>query len=95
MMTHISPEFARAYSLLRGNTEYWFSSKELAQHAGIAARTARHITRTMSQNGLLITRRLSPAFRFQASFEPTEHALPFLRALEEACEVYGINRALD
>lgn len=90
--TTVSEHMVRVVACLRGNPSTWFHSDQIAESAKVAKRTARaHATRLVAL-GMLDVAEVFPGRRYRWSEKAEKRNAAWLRRVEQAAEVLGVER---
>jgi Fic family protein len=86
----VSLHEAKLFLVLRNLKAGWITSREAAKASGIAARTARAHLLKLAQIGIVEQAEVFPAHRYQLASKADKRNGGYLRRLEAACEVFGL-----
>ncbi len=85
----VSIQEAKFFVAIQQNAE-WSTSRELAEKAGIADRTARAHALKLVRLGLLDVAEVFPAHRYRLSEKANKRNAAYLLRLKHACEVFAL-----
>jgi DNA-binding transcriptional ArsR family regulator len=87
----ISVHEARLFSVLRGLGREWITSAEAAKAAEISPRTSRAHLLKLADMGIVEAAAVFPGHRYRLAAKADKRNGGYLRRLEFACEIFGIN----
>jgi DNA-binding CsgD family transcriptional regulator len=87
----ISAQEANIYDVFLASRGRWFTSKEIAEAAGVANRTARMHCRRFTELGIVDRAAVFPGHRYRLS-SAGEWNADYLRRLADACAVFGLSK---
>lgn len=85
----ISLHEVKAFLALRSASD-WITSKDIAERAGIAPRTARLHALRLVRLGIVDQAEVFPAHRYRLASNARNRNVNYLQRLEQACEVFGL-----
>jgi predicted ArsR family transcriptional regulator len=89
----VSIHEARLFAVLRGLGMAWITSAEAAKIAEISPRTSRAHLLKLTSLGIVETAAVFPGHRYRLAEKADKRNGGYLRRLEFACEIFGINHA--
>ena len=89
----VSIHEAKLFLAVQKSGVAWRTSKDLAKLAGINDRTARAHCYKLAKLGLIDTAEVFPAHRYRMAEKADKRNGGYLRRLQAACDVFGLNAA--
>ena len=86
--SEVSLHLVKVYMFLKGRID-WVTSKDVAQGAHIAERTARHHLLKLVRLGIVDQAEVFPAHRYHLSRLAEKRNKSFVQRLEQAKEIFG------
>lgn len=86
----VSLHEVKVYLVFTADTHHWLTSREVAERAGVAYRTARAHCYKLVGAGLLDQAEVFPGHRYRLSERAKSRNLAYKQRLDHACEVFGL-----
>lgn len=86
----ISMEQVKVFRYVQQHAGGWHRTKDIAQGAGVAERTARHHASRLAALGILDQAEVFPGHRYRLADKAGKRNDGYLQRLEQACNVFGV-----
>lgn len=88
----VSIHEARVFSVFLANPKEWLTSKEIAEKADVAQRTARAHCLKLVQLGILDQAEVFPSHRYRMAEKADKRNRGYFDRVKQAMEIFGIDK---